>query len=166
MPRPMTFDKERARALCDEGKTDVEIADMVGATVAAVKSWRRREGLYSPRHTSGGTRPEVTVEVPEGLKPAAREGQGPSPTGEVEQPVTDVGAGSKPARCGQAAQEEPDREQDGRGTDDPVKVEISYRGCIIRVDATAPDQLAEAGKVLAGISVVLERAMGVKKNGA
>lgn len=167
MPRRSTFDKDRARALYAEGKTDVEIADMIGATASAVKAWRRREGLYTPRPNSDGTRPEVTVEIPEGLQPAAKRGvlDGFTPV-PLAPPTQDrVPEAPPPAqdRVPEAAppadQELPQGETPApfeKTTEDPLTVDIRFRGCFIHLDAASLEQVAAAGKLLAGFSVVLE----------
>lgn len=57
------WDTERAKVLFMEGKSDLEIADMVGATEGAIRNWRAREGL---RRARGGKRPrgEAAEETP------------------------------------------------------------------------------------------------------
>lgn len=72
MPRRASFDKVRARELWDEGKSILEIADMVGCQESSVRSWAYRNGLRRQAVDQEGTRPEVTVVVPEGLTPAVR----------------------------------------------------------------------------------------------
>ena len=42
-----TWDENRARQLYEEGKSDVDIADMVGATAGAIAAWRSRNRLTS-----------------------------------------------------------------------------------------------------------------------
>lgn len=163
MPRRSTFDKDRALALHADGKTDLEIADMIGANLSTVRSWRVRAGLSPNRPIAGGTRPEVTVEIPEGLKPAARreplEGFEPVP---VETPVPPEPA-AEPSPAPEPVPEpkppktpEPDPVPAKQDAEDPVTVEIFFRGCSIRVDAARPAQIAAAGKLLAGVSAVLE----------
>lgn len=156
MPRRSTFDKDRARALYAEGKTDVEIADMIGATAAAVKTWRRREGLYTPRPNSDGTRPEVTVEIPEGLQPAAKRGvqDGFTPV-PLAPPTQDrVPEAAPPADQEPTPDESPAPSE--KVAEEPLTVEIRFRGCFIHLDAASLEQVAAAGKLLAGVSAVLE----------
>ena len=42
------FDENRARALFAEGKTDLEIAEMLGVSVYAFATWRRKNGMKRP----------------------------------------------------------------------------------------------------------------------
>ena len=44
-----TWDETRARALLAEGKSDLEVAEMVGATVGALRSWKSKNGLTQKR---------------------------------------------------------------------------------------------------------------------
>lgn len=157
MPRRSTFDKERARELYYEGKKDIEIADMVGATESAIKSWRRRENLWPKRDPNpGGTRPEVTVEIPEGLEPAVKKGplDGFTPV-PLDPPAQDpVPEAAPPADQEPAPDESPAPSE--KAAEDPLTVEFRFRGCFIHLDAASLEQVAAAGKLLAGFSVVLE----------
>lgn len=47
-----TWDETRARQLLDEGLDDTAIADMVGATESAIRSWRGRNRLKLKTKTS------------------------------------------------------------------------------------------------------------------
>lgn len=42
-----TWDENRARQLYKEGKSDIDIADMVGASAGAIAAWRYRNHLRS-----------------------------------------------------------------------------------------------------------------------
>lgn len=42
-----SWDEVRARQLYEEGKNDIDIADMVGASVGAITAWRHRNHLKS-----------------------------------------------------------------------------------------------------------------------
>lgn len=44
-----TWDEAQARQLFAEGKSDMEVAEMVGTSRAAVRAWKRRNGLTKPR---------------------------------------------------------------------------------------------------------------------
>lgn len=44
-----TWDETRARALLAEGKTDLEVAEMVGVTLGALRAWKGRNGLTQKR---------------------------------------------------------------------------------------------------------------------
>lgn len=58
-----SWDEIRARQLYEEGKSDLDIADMVGATVGAITAWRHKNHLKSknpparkpPKNTSPAT---------------------------------------------------------------------------------------------------------------
>ena len=43
------FDENRARALFAEGKSDLDIAEMLGISVSVFVSWRRKNGMKRPR---------------------------------------------------------------------------------------------------------------------
>ena len=43
------FDENRARALFEEGKSDLDIAEMLGVSVYAFATWRRKNGLNRPK---------------------------------------------------------------------------------------------------------------------
>lgn len=42
------FDENRARALFDEGKSDLDCAEMLGCSVYAFATWRRKNGMKRP----------------------------------------------------------------------------------------------------------------------
>ena len=48
------FDEDRARALFEEGKSDLDIADMLGISVSTFAAWRRKNGMKRPM---GGAAP-------------------------------------------------------------------------------------------------------------
>lgn len=50
------FDENRVRELFAEGKTDLEIAEMLGVSVYAFATWRRKNGMKRPK---GGERWEM-----------------------------------------------------------------------------------------------------------
>ena len=54
--KEVLFDENRARALFAEGKSDLEIADMLGISVYAFGTWRRKNGMKRPK---GGERWEM-----------------------------------------------------------------------------------------------------------
>lgn len=45
----ISFDEARARELFAEGKTDLDIAEMLGIGVCAFATWRRKNGMMRPR---------------------------------------------------------------------------------------------------------------------
>ena len=49
------WDKERARALLAEGKSDLATAEAVGCSVATLRSWKAREGLTKKRGEPSNT---------------------------------------------------------------------------------------------------------------
>ncbi len=68
-PGGICFDEEKALELYHQGLTDREIGDKLFVSSASICGWRHRRNLpvnFSPMYR--GKRPEVTVEVPEGLK--------------------------------------------------------------------------------------------------
>ena len=52
--KEVLFDENRARALFAEGKSDLEIAEMLGISVYAFATWRRKNGMKRPK---GGAAP-------------------------------------------------------------------------------------------------------------
>ena len=54
--KEVLFDENRARALFAEGKSDLEIAEMLGISVYAFATWRRKNGMKRPK---GGERWEM-----------------------------------------------------------------------------------------------------------
>lgn len=59
--RQRTWDTERAKRLFDEGADDIAIADAVGATETAIKTWRARNHLKHPKTDEA---PAVTEKRP------------------------------------------------------------------------------------------------------
>lgn len=60
------WDETRARQLYEEGKSDLDIADMVGASVGAITAWRHRNRLKSknPAPRKAPERTSAKVKVP------------------------------------------------------------------------------------------------------
>lgn len=54
--KEVLFDENRAKALFAEGKCDLEIAEMLGISVYAFATWRRKNGMKRPK---GGERLEM-----------------------------------------------------------------------------------------------------------
>lgn len=54
--KEVLFDENRARALFADGKSDLEIAEMLGISVYAFATWRRKNGMKRPK---GGERLEM-----------------------------------------------------------------------------------------------------------
>lgn len=72
------FDENRARALFAEGKSDLDCAEMLGISVYAFATWRRKNGMKRP---TGGELRKMTQKV----KPAPCRAQPPMPP-EAETP--------------------------------------------------------------------------------
>lgn len=69
MPIKSDWDRKRARKLLEEGKTDLEVADAVGCTLTAFRSWKYRAGLAKAKRE--GTLPagkDTPAEAPEAKK--------------------------------------------------------------------------------------------------
>lgn len=58
-----TWDETRARALLAEGKTDLEVAEMVGATLGALRAWKGRNGLTQKRTAPAKDKPAKPAAV-------------------------------------------------------------------------------------------------------
>lgn len=66
VPVKSDWDRERARQLLEEGKTDLEAADAVDCTLTAFRSWKYRAGLAKAKRE--GTPPagkDTPAEAPE-----------------------------------------------------------------------------------------------------
>ena len=58
--KEVLFDENRARALFAEGKSDLEIAEMLGISVYAFATWRRKNGLNRPKGGAVQRKPIAT----------------------------------------------------------------------------------------------------------
>ena len=76
--KEVLFDENRARALFAEGKCDLEIAEMLGVSVYAFATWRRKNGMKRP---TGGELKKMEQKA----KPKPCKAQPPMPP-EVETP--------------------------------------------------------------------------------
>ena len=47
--RQPDWDTVRARQLLEEGQSDLQVAEAVGASLTAIRSWKQRNGLVKPR---------------------------------------------------------------------------------------------------------------------
>ena len=86
------FNEDRARALFAEGKSDLDIAEMLGISVYAFATWRRKNGMKRPK---GGER----LEMQKPPKSKVCKAQPPTPP-EVEIPAPEpapetAGSGSQ-----------------------------------------------------------------------
>ena len=72
--REVNWDTNRARQLLADGdKTDLEIAEMLGITIATLRSWKQRQGLTRARskEAAAATAAEATAPAAEATAPAA-----------------------------------------------------------------------------------------------
>ena len=76
----LILDETRARALFAEGKSDLDIAEMLGVSVYAFATWRRKNGLNRPK---GGAAQQKAIHTP---KPKPCRAQPPMPP-EAETPA-------------------------------------------------------------------------------
>ena len=76
----LILDETRARALFEEGKSDLDIAEMLGVSVYAFATWRRKNGLNRPK---GGAAQQKASPTP---KPKPCRAQPPMPP-EAETPA-------------------------------------------------------------------------------
>lgn len=66
MPARADWDRERARRMLEEGKTDLEVADAVGCPLTTLRSWKHRAGLTKVKQGDGET-PLAKAAPAEGL---------------------------------------------------------------------------------------------------
>lgn len=82
------FDENRARALFAEGKSDLDIAEMLGISVKQFAEWRRKNGMKRPRggnmsawskpgHAQPPMPPEAEIPAPEPAPETAAPGSQP-----------------------------------------------------------------------------------------
>ena len=92
------WDETRARQLYEEGKSDLDIADMVGASVGAITAWRHRNRLKSknPAPRKASERTLAPVKVPAVENPV----QAPAGTGEPAEDTTNKPNLDAPNLCG------------------------------------------------------------------
>ena len=87
----LILDETRARALFAEGKSDLEIAEMLGISVYAFATWRRKNGMKRPK---GGERlemqkpPKSKVCKAQPPTPPEAEFPAPEPAPETAAPVS------------------------------------------------------------------------------
>lgn len=79
MPRRSTFDKSRARELLAAGWSVADVATELGATVAAIRQWRRRAGIPVERTPRSEADPADTPQAPAEAKAGPLEGFLPLP---------------------------------------------------------------------------------------
>lgn len=129
-----TWDENRARQLYEEGKSDVDIADMVGATASAIAAWRSRNRLTSqnpPGRRSSAPAPidapaPTPVKVP--LAPIAAPPPEPKPVAGIPAEENRPVAEKKPL---------PGKESRIKQPDWPVELALSIAVCACEL--TAPD---------------------------
>lgn len=91
--RDSGIDELRAMELFKEGKTDLDIAEMLGVPISRIQSWRSRNGFLRPR---GGSRPKNKPEATE--KKPRKKKAAPAPAAEP-QPDPAVPAESRSPVC-------------------------------------------------------------------
>ena len=135
------FDETRARELFAEGKTDLDIAEMLGIGVYAFASWRRKNGLMRPR---GGDMTKMEQKA----KPKRCKAQPPMPP-EIETPEPEpapetAGRGSHPLL---SAQKQTSVAALGR-----VLLDLAnrYPGIVLTVNGTAVRSLCLNVQVMMG----------------
>lgn len=85
------FNEDRARALFAEGKSDLDIAEMLGISVSTFAAWRRKNGMMRPK---GGERlkmqkpPKSKVCKAQPPTPPEAEIPAPEPAPETAAPVS------------------------------------------------------------------------------
>lgn len=129
-----TWDENRARQLYEEGKSDVDIADMVGATAGAIAAWRSRNRLTSqnsPGRISSAPAP-LDAPTPEPVKDSLAPITVPPPE---SKPVADISVEEdRPATVKKPL---PAKESRIKQPDGPVKLALSVAECTCEL--TAPD---------------------------
>lgn len=138
--KEVLFDENRARALFAEGKSDLEIAEMLGISVYAFATWRRKNGMKRPK---GGER----LEMQKPPKSKVCKAQPPiPPEAEIPEPVPapeTAGGGSQTA----VAAEET-RISAGRLGLTLVDLEKRYPGLMLTVNGAAVRSLCLNVRVL------------------
>lgn len=129
-----TWDENRARQLYEEGKSDVDIADMVGATAGAIAAWRSRNRLTS-QNSSGrisSAPAPLDAPTPEPVKDSLAPITVPPPE---PKPVADISVEEdRPATVKKPL---PAKESRIKQPDGPVDLALSIAGCTCKL--TAPD---------------------------
>lgn len=129
-----TWDENRARQLYEEGKSDVDIADMVGATAGAIAAWRSRNRLTSqnsPGRRSSASAPldaPTPEPVKDSLDPITVPRPEPKPAADISVEEDRPVAEKKPL---------PAKESRIKQPDGPVKLALSVAECTCEL--TAPD---------------------------
>lgn len=127
------WDQTRARELLAEGKTDLEIADMVGASLGAVRSWRIRAGLPCNPAKKG---PIAARKKPEAQEPT-----------QVSTPVSAPLAAPSGGRATLP------------GALEPVEISFSYNGSAVTLTAPNLAGARWAGQYLQQLLTDLERVL-------
>lgn len=125
------WDETRARQLYEEGKSDLDIADMVGASVSAITAWRHRNRLKIKNPTPRKA-PESTSD-PAKLPPIENPAQTPAVTGEPAADITNKPNLDALNLCG------------------PVELSFSIAGCSCSLSAPDTTAASWAAKYLCGI---------------
>lgn len=90
-PKEVLFDENRARALFDEGKSDLDCAEMLGISVTAFATWRKKNGLMRARGGAAQRKPRTASRT----KPCKAQPPTP-PEAETPEPAPETaGSGSQ-----------------------------------------------------------------------
>lgn len=90
-PKEVLFDENRARALFDEGKSDLDCAEMLGISVTAFATWRKKNGLMRARGGVAQRKPRTASRT----KPCKAQPPTP-PEAETPEPAPETaGSGSQ-----------------------------------------------------------------------
>ena len=125
------WDETCARQLYEEGKSDIDIADKVGASVSAITAWRHRNRLKIKNPTPRKT-PERTS-APAKVPPIENPVQAPAVTVEPAADTTNKPNLDAPILCG------------------PVELSFSIAGCSCSLSAPDRATAAWAAEYLCGI---------------
>lgn len=125
------WDETCARQLYEEGKSDVDIADMVGASVSAITAWRHRNRLKikNPTRRKAPERTSAPAKVP----PIENPVQAPAVTVEPAADTTNKPNLDAPILCG------------------PVELSFSIAGCSCSLSAPDRATASWAAEYLCGI---------------
>lgn len=129
-PKEVLFDENRARALFDEGKSDLDCAEMLGISVTAFATWRKKNGLMRARGGAAQRKPRTASRTKpcKAQPPTPPEVETPEP---VQAPET-AGSGSQTTV---AAMET--RISAGRLGQTLVDLEKRYPGLMLTVNGAA-----------------------------
>ena len=141
--KEVLFDENRARALFAEGKSDLEIAEMLGCSEYQFARWRRKNGL---RRATGGNAHKATRKARKPQPPACKAQPPMPPWEETPEPVPapeTAGGGSQTAVAAVDT-----RISAGRLGKTLVDLENRYPGLMLTVNGAAVRSLCLNVRVL------------------